>query len=144
MPTVETILDIKGPNVATVDVSANVAEAAMLMNNHRIGAVIVTDGDKPVGIFTERDVLNRIVAKDYQPRETKVGDVMTSPMICCTRSTKVEECKAIMINKKIRHLPIIEDDKLLGIISIGDIMARQVVDQEKSLEYLTAYLYGRT
>lgn len=143
MPSVESILEKKGSDVATVDSSATVAEAAMLMNSRKIGAVIVTEGGKPVGIFTERDVLNRIVAKDFQPRDTRVADVMTHPMICCRRTTKLDECKAIMINKKIRHLPVIEDDHLLGIISIGDILARQVVDQEKSLEYLTAYLYGR-
>jgi CBS domain-containing protein len=142
MPKALTILEKKGPDVATVDRAATVLDAAKLMNQRRIGALVVTAGDKVVGIFTERDILNRVVAAGSEPSRTKVGDVMTSPMACCRRDTRLAECKAVMSQKRIRHLPVVEEGKLFGIISIGDIMASEVADQQATIEYLHEYLYG--
>jgi CBS domain-containing protein len=113
------------------------------MNTHRIGSLVVTDGDRAVGIFTERDILQRVVGADRQPADTVVKDVMTTPMACCRRDTKLAECRAIMTTKRIRHLPVVEDGKLLGIISAGDLLAHEVADQQSTIEYLHDYLYGR-
>ena len=143
MPTAQTILDRKGTDVATIDRDATVLEASALMNERRIGALVVTSGDHVVGVFTERDILTRIVAAERQPRGTKVGDVMTSPMACCRRDTKLSECQAIMTTKRIRHLPVVEEEKLYGLISSGDIMANEVADQQSTIEYLHEYLHGR-
>lgn len=144
MPTAQTILDRKGSDVATIDGKASVLDAATVMNDRRIGAVVVTLGDHAVGIFTERDILCRIVAADKHPRETHVDEVMTSPMACCRRATSLAECRAIMTNKRIRHLPVVEEDKLFGLVSSGDILASEVMDQQTTIEYLHQYLYGRT
>lgn len=144
MHTAQTILDRKGTDVATIGRTATVLEAAALMNKRRIGAIVVTDQERVVGIFTERDVLNRIVAQEKQPSETKVGDVMTSPMAVCRRDTLLRECRGTMTAKRIRHLPVVEDGKLYGLISAGDILADEVEDQQSTIEYLHDYLYGRT
>ena len=143
MPTAQTILDRKGTEVATIDRDANVLDAAAAMNQHRIGALVVISGDNVVGIFTERDILNRVVARERRPSETRVGEVMTTPTACCRRDTPLTECRTIMTSKRVRHLPVVEEDKLYGLISIGDIMAHEVVDQQTTIEYLHEYLYGR-
>ncbi len=140
---VQALLEKKGTDVATVDREATVLEAAKLMNDRRIGAVVVTAGEHAVGIFTERDILNRVVASGRQPGETCVGEVMTSPMACCRRNTPMEECKAVMTAQRIRHLPVVEEGKLFGLVSSGDILASEVADQQATIEYLHEYLYGR-
>ena len=139
----QAILNRKGADVATVDRSATVLDAAKLMNGRRIGALVVTSGEHAVGIFTERDLLNRVVAAGKQVGEICVGDVMTSPMACCRRDTPLAECKMVMTDKRIRHLPVVEDGKLFGLISIGDIMAVERADQDATIEYLHEYLYRR-
>ncbi len=144
MPTAQTILAHKGSDVATVPNDSTVLDAAKLMNDRRIGAVVVTSGDKVVGIFTERDILTRVVASGRAPGETTVAGVMTSPMACCRRDTPLAECKTIMTGKRIRHLPVVEEGRLFGIVSSGDILASEVVDQQETIEYLHEYLYGRT
>lgn len=143
MPTAQTILDRKGTEVATIDREATVLDAAAAMNQHRIGALVVTSGENVIGIFTERDILNRVVVKERRPGETRAGEVMTTPMACCRRDTPLTECQAIMTSKRVRHLPVVEEGKLHGLISIGDIMAHEVVDQQTTIEYLHEYLYGR-
>ena len=142
MPTAQTILDRKGTDVATIDQDATVLDAATLMNERRIGALVVGSGDKVVGIFTERDILNRIVAAGLNPAQTRVGKVMTSPMACVGRDTKLAECKSVMTSKRIRHLPVVEDGKLFGMISAGDILASECDDRQATIEYLQEYLYG--
>ncbi|MFH1108483.1 MAG: CBS domain-containing protein [Planctomycetota bacterium] len=144
MSNAQSILHKKGADVATVDRKTTVLDAAKTMNQRRIGAVVVTDGDRVVGIFTERDILNRIVAAGKDPKTTRVEEVMTSPMACCQRDTRLTECRAVMTQKRIRHLPVVEDGKLFGIISAGDIVAGEVADQQATIEYLHEYLYGRT
>jgi len=143
MPKAQSILEKKGSDVATVDRNSTVLDVAKLMNQRRIGAAVVTDGDKVVGIFTERDILNRVVAAGSDPSKTKVGSVMTAPMACCRRDTRLAECKTVMSQKRIRHLPVVEEGTLYGIISIGDILASEVSDQQATIEYLHEYLYGR-
>ena len=143
MPNAQSILQKKGADVATVDRKTTVLDAAKAMNEQRIGAVVVTDGDRVVGIFTERDILNRIVAAGKDPKTTRIEEVMTSPMACCRRDTRLTECRTVMTQKRIRHLPVVEDGKLYGIISAGDIVAGEVADQQATIEYLHEYLYGR-
>jgi len=142
MPNAQSVLDRKGGDVATVERKSTVLDAAKRMNQLRIGAVVVRDADKIVGIFTERDVLNRVVAAVRDPKTTIIGDVMTSPMACCRRDTLLSECRTVMTQKRIRHLPVVEDGMLFGIISIGDIMASEVADQQATIEYLHEYLHG--
>ncbi len=143
MPTARTILDRKGGDVATISRDATALAAAELMNTRHIGAVVVTEGDRVVGIFTERDILRRVVACRCNPADLKVGEVMTSPMACCRRDTTLAECRTVMTQKRIRHLPVVEDGRLYGMISSGDILALEVSEQQSTIEYLHDYLYGR-
>ena len=144
MPTVLDILASKGSHVATIASTATVLEATMKMNERKIGALVVQDGDRVVGIFTERDVLRRVVAAEKPSRETRVGDVMTKDVVCCTPDTDIEDASRIMRDQRVRHLPVCADDGgLAGLISIGDLNAYFSSTQEAQIHFLNDYVYGR-
>ena len=143
MATVKDILDKKNSSVASISKSNVVLDAAKKMNDSRIGSLVVTEGDNVVGIFTERDILTRIVAAGRNPGNTPVGEVMSAPVACCRRDTTLEECRAVMTQKRIRHLPVVEEKKLLGIITSGDILARKVDAHEETIRYLNEYIYKK-
>lgn len=144
MPTVRDILSIKGPKVRTVGPSITVLEAAQVMNEDKIGSLVVMDDDRLVGVFTERDVLQRIVVPCRDPAKTQVGEVMTTELVCCRPHTKLEEARAVMKNRRIRHLPVIDDEeRLCGMISIGDLNAQLANEQESTIHVLEQYIYGR-
>ena len=144
MLTVAELLAGKSERVVSIGGEASVLEAAKLMNQHRIGAVVVTRGDEVVGIFTERDVLNRVVAAQRDPAALSVMEAMTTPVACCTLATTLEECRVVMSEKRIRHLPVVEDNRLKGMISIGDILKTKSAQQQETIRYLHEYLYGGT
>ena len=140
---VQHILDKKNSApVVTIDPDASVFDAAKLMNERHIGALVVTRREKVVGIFTERDILNRVIAVRSSPDEIVVRDVMTTPVACCRPSTKETECRSVMRKKRIRHLPVVEDERLVGIISIGDVIEDENADKDETIHYLHEYLYG--
>ena len=132
MPTAQDILAKKPRDVAIISEEATVMEAAKIMSDQRIGSLVVGRREKVVGIFTERDVLNRVVARHLDPLETIIKDVMTTPVACCQPTTKVAECRSVMTKKRIRHLPVVEAGSLVGIISIGDVVKNRL--EEVGLE----------
>lgn len=143
MATVREILDAKGPQVYTIGPSARVIDAALLMNEHRIGALVVTSSDRVAGMFTERDVLRRVVGQHRNPETTVVSDVMTHDVVCCPIDTSIEDGRSVMKQKRIRHLPVVDDDhRLVGLISIGDLNAYRLNDSEQTIYFLQEYLYG--
>lgn len=143
MSTVQAILNRKqGPRVVSIREDASVLDAARIMNENRIGAVVVTRGETVVGIFTERDILCRVVAAQADPAKTTIGNVMTSPVACCTPETTRHECQAVMRAKRLRHLPVVADGRLVGMISIGDLNDASQEEQEQTISYLHEYLYG--
>jgi CBS domain-containing protein len=142
MATVQKILDHKGATVVTCGPATTVLEAARLMNEHGIGGVVVVDGGQVVGIFTERDVMRRVVVAQHDPATTKLLDVMTTPVISCEPGTDIDECRAIVTARRVRHLPIIRDGKLLGLITSGDILAQQLREQQEALDYLNRWASG--
>ncbi len=142
MSTIQRILDKKSGSVSSIEADATVLDAAKLMNERRIGALVVTRGEKVIGIFTERDILNRVVAAQRSATETIVKDVMTAPIACCRRNTTEAECRAVMRSKRIRHIPVVEDDRLVGIISIGDIIEEETAQKDETIHFLHEYLYG--
>ena len=145
MPTVRDVLAAKGNGLHTVSADATVLEATREMNRHKIGALVVTeDGDHVVGIFTERDVLMRVVAEEQAPSDLKVGDVMTKDVICCSPSDDLDEVSAIMKTHRIRHVPVCDQDgRVLGMISIGDVNAQYASNAEQTIHFLNDYIYGR-
>lgn len=140
------ILRNKGSLIHSVPPTATVLEATRLMNDHHVGAVMVMDGDNPVGIFTERDVLTRIVAADLAPADVPVADVMTREVVCCSPDTDIKDASRIMRDRRLRHLPVCDgnDGKLLGIISIGDLNAYHASSQEAEIHFLHDYVFGRS
>jgi CBS domain-containing protein len=136
------LLERKGSAVHRVDSIATISTAVEEMNRHRIGSIVVMEGEQLVGIFTERDVLRRVVGQGIDPHIMRVADVMTARLITVTPQTTVEETMAIFVEKRCRHLPVLEHGRLVGMISIGDI-SRWVADLHRSeAEHLKNYIAG--
>ncbi len=144
MPTVADLLLAKGSQLHCISPSATVLEAVRRMNQHQVGALVVMHEDHIVGMFTERDVLRRVMAEGMQPGSVMVGDVMSSDVIYCGPETDVEDASRIMKDRRIRHLPVCDGNGVLhGLISIGDLNACYASAQEQTISYLTDYIYGR-
>ena len=133
MAQVRELLERKGTRVLTIAPAATVLQAATLMNEHRVGALVVVEDGRVVGMFSERDVLRRVV-----------GEVMTTAVVCCAPETDVDEARGVMRDRRIRHLPVADaDGRLLGLISIGDLNALVQADHEQTVFLLTEYIQGR-
>ncbi len=141
MPTVRDILAKKGSDVLTIAAGETVLAAAQLMNERGIGGLIVAEKGRPVGIFTERDILRRVVAQRLDPATTRVADAMTAPVIGCAPDTSIDECAAMMTAKRIRHLPVVDQQRLAGVITIGDVLAFQVSEQQATIEYMHHFMF---
>lgn len=142
MSTVSEILENKGGMVLSVSVTETVFDAINLMAQVNIGAILVQDGDTISGIFTERDYLQKIALKSLSSKQTLVGDVMTSPVISADPDDSVEQCMETMTTCHCRHLPVVENGKLLGIVSIGDLVKRMLDEKESEVEHLNQYITG--
>lgn len=144
MSKVSDILAAKGPKVWSIRQDAAVVDAAILMKAQNIGGLLVTDDDHFVGIFTERDILKRVVAERRDPASTRVEEVMSRDVACCSPDTSIEAARQIMRDRRIRHLPVLnEQGQLVGLVSIGDLNAHQLSSQELTIHLLEEYLYGR-
>lgn len=141
MANVEKLLKQKGDGVVTMGCDASVLEAAMLMNDHHIGGVVVVADGKPVGIFTERDILARVVAAKRDPEHTQVREVMSTPVAVAGLQSSLDELREVMREKRIRHIPIVENDQLVGIVSIGDLNLIERQKQAETIRYLEQYMY---
>jgi CBS domain-containing protein len=134
------ILDRKGRTVFSVSPTASVADAVAEMNHHRVGSVLVLDAGRLIGIFTERDVLRRVVGAGVDPTRTRVADVMTAGVIAISPEASVEETMVLFTEKRCRHLPVLDNGKLVGTISIGDI-TRWISDSHRAeAEHLKNYI----
>jgi CBS domain-containing protein len=142
MSTVQSVLCKKGGQVVTIGAADTALMAATLMNERGIGGLVVLEGDRVAGMFTERDILRRIVAMRRDPATTPVREVMTAPVAYCRRETTLDECRAVMTDKRIRHLPVVDETGVCGIVTIGDLMAHEVTDQEATIQYLNEYIFG--
>ena len=142
MADVAKILSEKGGGVISISGDATVFDAVKMMVEANVGAILVTgrDPDRIEGIFTERDYLRRIAVEGRTSRETLVRDVMTSPVIVVGPETTVEEAMALMTDRRIRHAPVVDDDRLLGMVSIGDLVRLQSQEQSFKIRYLTEYI----
>ncbi len=140
MATAEQLTAIKGGAIASLPPQATVLEAAQLMNDRHIGSVLVTEGNQLVGIFTERDVLRRVVAEQRDPATTAVADVMTSPVACAAPHTTLDEIRTVMRDKRIRHVPVVNGGAVLGMISLGDLNKAEHDGQVETIRYLEQYM----
>jgi CBS domain-containing protein len=144
MPTVQDVIAVKGANVFSIAPSATVLEATQKMNQHKLGALLVMSDGPVAGIFTERDVLRRVVAEQRDPSTCTVGEVMTTEVICCHPNDDLDEISAVMQQKRVRHVPVCDaDGRIMGMVSIGDINAYHTTNQEAHINFLSEYIYGR-
>ena len=142
MTTIDVILAKKGNQVWSIEPSAQVFAALELMAEKNVGALLVLDGQKIVGIMSERDYARKVMLKGKSSKSTPVSEIMTAEVLYVTPSHSVEECLALMTNKKIRHLPVLENDELVGIISIGDVVIEMISEKELLIEQLENYIKG--
>jgi CBS domain-containing protein len=139
---VSSILRDKGDWVISIHPDATVFETISRMVEHNVGAVVVTQAGELAGIFTERDYLRRIVLQGRTSRTTEVREVMTSEVVCATPAHTVSECMQMMTEKKCRHLPVLRDGKLAGLISIGDCVKCLLKTSEEEIETLRGFIQG--
>lgn len=139
---VKQILDQKGHAFHAVRPTDSVFDALSVMAQFDIGCVLVTDGDRLVGIFTERDYARKVVLKGLMSRNVKVGDLMTPAPFTVTRAHTVDEVMETMTEKRFRHIPVVENNKVLGIVTIGDMVKSIVSQQEKTIKHLESYIAG--
>ncbi len=143
MATVNQMLNSKGRQVYTLPPDATVFDALRLMADREIGAVVVVQGDDIAGIFSERDYARKIVLLGKTSRETSVADIMTTDVICVQPAQTAEKCLAVMTDKRIRHLPVLDDDgRLAGLISIGDVVKAIIAEQKVMIDHLEDYIHG--
>ncbi len=145
MATIRDILVHKDREILSIGPRETSLDAALLMNRKKVGSLLVMEEEAVVGIVTERDLLQRVLAERRDPAATSVGEVMTAEVLCCQPHTTIEEARSVMKNRRIRHLPVVDHDgRLHGLISIGDLNAYEAQSQEMTIHVMTEYIHGRT
>lgn len=140
MNTVKQILDQKGRSVFTIGPDASVYDAVAMMAEKHVGALPVMDGDKLVGMFSERDYARKCFLQGRSSPDTKVREIMTDRVMVVTLERTTEECMALMTDKRFRHLPVVEDGNLVGVVSIGDMVKAIISEQQFTIEQLEHYI----
>ena len=142
MDTVQQLLNSKGNTVHTIHPDASVLDAIKEMADRDIGALVVVESDKPIGIFTERHYARDVILKGKSSPATPVRDIMSTHVICAKLEQTVEECMAVMTENRIRHLPVLEEGRLVGLVSIGDLVKSIIADQQFTIEQLEHFITG--
>ena len=142
MKTVADLLRDKGNEVYSVDSDVSVFDAIKQMADRQVGSLLVMEQEKLVGIFTERHYARRVVLEGKSSPEIPVRDIMEKRVVCVTPEKTIEECMAIMTDKRVRHLPVLDHKKLVGIVSIGDLVKYIIADQKFTIEQLEHYIHG--
>lgn len=142
MTTVQRLLDEKGHNVWSVHPDDSVFDAIQMMANKDVGALLVMENDKPVGIISQWDYSRRVILKGKSSPRTPVRDIMTTRLICTRPEQTVEECMAVMTETHVRHLPVMHGEGLVGIVSMGDLVKSIIADQKFTIEQLVHYVHA--
>jgi len=140
MQTVRDILKKKGPQTHSVSPKSSVFDALQLMAEHNIGAVLVLDAGRPVGILSERDYARQVILKGKTSRETLVGEIMTVRVMFVRPEQSLDDCMALMTDKRVRHLPVLEANQLIGIVSMGDVVKAVISEKQFIIEQLENYI----
>lgn len=136
------ILAQKSEQLWSIPPDATVFEAIQLMANHNIGAVLVMQGDALIGVLSERDYTRKIVLKGRSSRDTRVREILTAPLVV-RRADTVEECMKLMTSQRVRHLPVVEGDRVIGMVSIGDLVNWMIRAQDVTISQLEGYISGQ-
>jgi CBS domain-containing protein len=139
---VKTLLHGKGPAIWSISPEATVYQAIELMAEKHIGALVVLMAGNLVGIISERDYARKVILKGKQSTETHVREIMTRPVLYVTPDQSIEECMRLMSSRRLRHLPVVEDEKVVGIVSIGDLVNWVITTQEQTIQHLQSYITG--
>jgi CBS domain-containing protein len=142
MQTIRQILEDKGYEVFSIGPGASVYSAIELMAENGIGALMVMEGNKAVGLISERDYARKVILKGRSSKDTEVREIMTTHVVCARPEQTVEECMALMTEKRVRHLPIMDDGRVVGIVSIGDLVKAIIAEQRFIIEQLEHYISG--
>ena len=142
MTTLEILLQGKGHDVWSVHPDDTVLDAIKMLAEKDIGALIVIKDDKPVGIFTERDYARNVYLKGKSSLDTAVRDVMVTPVICVKPDQSVNECMTLMTERRFRHLPVMNGDELVGMVSIGDLVKSVIAEQQFTIEQMEHYIHS--
>jgi CBS domain-containing protein len=137
------ILDEKGRDVLKIDADSTVLDAVRRMVDANVGSLLVTEGGSVVGIVTERDYLRRAALNEHADDETAVKDIMTAPLVVATPDTPIDECMALMTERRIRHVPVVDGGDVIGLVSIGDLVKFKSKQQSFEIQYLTEYITAR-
>lgn len=140
MTTVRQILQKKSRGLLSIAPHASVYDALVTMAGHEVGALVILDGDELVGMFSERDYARKVILFGKSSRELRVSDVMTRRVICVGPDATVEECMAIMTNRRVRHLPVLVGVQPIGLVSIGDVVKELLVEQQFTIAHLERYI----
>ncbi len=142
MKLVKQLLESKGSEVISIAAGASVLDAIKLMADKAIGSLPVMDGDDLQGIVTERDYARKVIIKGRSSESTAVGEIMTVDVVTASPEQTVSHCMSVMTERRIRHLPVVEEDKVVGMISIGDLVQAIIADQQEEIEQLEQYISG--
>jgi CBS domain-containing protein len=142
MKTVKEILQAKSQRLLSIAPEASVLDALKLMADMDIGALVVLDGGRLAGIFSERDYARKVILHGKSSKDTRVHEIMTHKVVCVRPDQGVEECMALMTDKRIRHLPVLEDKRVIGVISIGDVVKEVISEQRFVIEQLEHYIHS--
>jgi len=139
---VSQFLEKKGHDVWWVAPETTVFDALQLMANKKVGALLVLEEDSLVGVFSERDYARKVILKGKSSKDTPVRDIMSTKIVCVAPNQSTEECMSLMTEKRVRHLPVMDGENLIGIISIGDVVKAVIADREDVIEQLEHYITG--
>ena len=142
MRNVSQIMERKGSQVVSVARQAPVLEAIRVMAEHHIGAVLVMEGEQLLGILSERDYARKVILQGRSSHDTAVAVIMSSPVVCVGPHDSVAECMSIMTEKHIRHLPVVEGERVIGVVSIGDLVKEMIEEQKQEISLLQQYIAG--
>ena len=141
MKTLKQLLEAKGRNVYSITPDARVFDALKLMADKSVGALIVIEGGRLAGIISERDYARKVILHGKSSHDLQVRDIMTSKVICVHPGQTVEECMALITEKRIRHLPVTEGERLIGVLSIGDLVKEVIAEQQQTIQQLESYIH---
>ena len=142
MKLVQHLLAAKGGDVTSISPDASVLDAITLMADRSIGSLLVMQGDELKGIVTERDYARKVIVKGRSSESTRVADIMSTEVVTATAEQTVKKCMELMTNRRIRHLPVVDGGKVVGVISIGDLVQAIIAEQQEEIEQLESYISG--
>jgi len=142
MTTVKQLLDIKGRNILSMSPNDSVYSAVERMSENNIGALLVIENGQLVGILSERDYARKVILKGKSSKNTLIREIMTPDVLCVSPETTVEECMALLTESRVRHLPVMDGGKLMGIVSIGDLVKQIISDKEFTIQQLEHYIHS--